>query len=68
MLFETVFSTRCQPRKGIFLNNAKGKIGKQRIHNRLKFIVEIKEDWLGLEFANVANKTLLNGAFFQDTY
>jgi len=47
-MLETIFSTRRQPRIGKFFNNAEVKIGKQRIHNRLKFMDEIKEDWLGM--------------------
>jgi len=56
---------RRQPRIGKFFNSAKGKIGKQRIHNRLKFMEEIKEDWLGMDLANGAIRTLLKKALFQ---
>jgi len=48
-LLETIFTTRRNPRKGRFFNNTKGKIGKQRISNRLKFMDEIKDDWLGID-------------------
>jgi len=43
-LKETLFTTRRQPRVGKFFNNAKGKIGKQSIQNRLKFMDDIAAD------------------------
>jgi len=64
MIPETVFTTRRQPRIGKFFNNAKGKIGKQRIHNWLKFMEEIKDDWLGMNLMIGAIRTLLKRTLF----
>jgi len=58
-LNETIFSTRRQPGIGKFFNNAKGKIGKQSIQNRLKFMDERRTDWLGMEMDNAARRRLL---------
>jgi len=41
---ESLFVTRRQPRIGKFFNNAPGKIGKQSIQNRLKFMEAVKTD------------------------
>jgi len=64
MLHQTVFTTRIRK----FFNNAKGKIGKQRIHNRLKLMEEIKDAWLGVNLTAGAIKTLLKKALFQYRY
>jgi len=42
-----------------------GKIGKQTIHNRLKFMDEIKEDWLGMERTHNAVRTLFEEDILQ---
>jgi len=65
MLLQTAFTTRRQPRIGNFFNNTKGKICKQRIHNRLKFMEEIKDNWLGMDLTTRATGTLLKKALPQ---
>jgi len=64
-LLETIFTTRRNPRKGRFFNNAKGKIGKQRISNRLKFMDEIKDDWIGIDTTTGALRLKLKKSLFQ---
>jgi len=64
-LKETLFTTRRQPRVGKFFNNAKGKIGKQSIQNRLKFMDDITEDWIGLDLTDDVIRRLLNKAYFK---
>jgi len=64
-LLETIFTTRRNPKKGRFFNNAKGKIGKQRISNRLKFMDELKDDWIGMDTTTGALQTMLKKSLFQ---
>jgi len=45
-LGETIFTTRREPSIGIFYNNSKGKIGRQKLSNKLKFMDYIKFDYL----------------------
>jgi len=63
-LRETLFTTRRKPGIGKFFNNAKGKIGKQSIQNRLKFMDAIQTDWLGTELNDDARRRLLKKTFF----
>jgi len=58
-LKETLFPTKRQPRVGKFFNNAKGKIGKQSKQNRLKFMDNITEDWIGLNLTDDVIRRLL---------
>ncbi len=43
---ETLYTERRYPHIGIFYNNAKGKIGKQKIGNGLDLFNAIKDAWL----------------------
>ena len=45
-LRETIFTERRKPLNGKFYNNSKGKIGKQRIQNRIGFMNGIKDEWM----------------------
>jgi len=64
-LKETIFFTRRQPRIGTFFNNSKGKIGKQSIHNRLKFMDEITTEWHEMDLTDSTIRTMLKKTFFQ---
>jgi len=49
-LQETLNTCRRTSLIGHFYNNAKGKIGKQSIENRLAHMDSLKTDWLGLDW------------------
>ncbi len=43
---ETLYHERRSPNIGKFYNNAKGKIGRQKLGNNLEFMSAIRDDWL----------------------
>jgi len=49
-LLDTLYTCRRTPSIGHFYNNAKGKIGKQSLENRLMHMDSLKTDWLGLDW------------------
>jgi len=64
-LSETIFSTRRKPQVGKFYNNARGKIGKQSIQNRLQHMDRLTENWLHSDWNNDRIRTTLKKTFFQ---
>jgi len=62
---ESLFVMRRQPRIGKFFNNARGKIRKQSIQNRFKFMEVVKTDWLGIDMDDSARRQLLKKSFFK---
>jgi hypothetical protein len=47
-----------------FYNNAKGKVGRQKIGNSLEFMNAIKDKWLGENLRPDAIRRLLKKTFF----
>jgi len=64
-LSETIYSTRRKPQVGKFHNNARGKIGKQSIQNRLQHMDRLTENWLHSDWNNDRIRTTLKKTFFQ---
>jgi len=62
---ESLFVTRRQPRIGKFFNNARGKIGKQSLENRLKFMEAVTADWQGIDLDDSARHLLWKRSFFK---
>ncbi len=61
---ETLYTERRHPHIGKFYNNAKGKIGRQKLGNGLDFFNAIKDNWLGMDLSNDAIRRLLKRTFF----
>jgi hypothetical protein len=64
LIQETIYTERRRPHIGKFYNNAKGKIGRQKIGNGLDFFNAIKDDWLDMDLSNDAIRRLLKRTFF----
>jgi len=63
-LNETIFTTRRQPGIGKLFNNVKGKIGKQSIQKRSKFMDAQCTGWLGMEMDDSVKRHLLKQTSF----
>jgi hypothetical protein len=61
---ETLYSKRRFPNVAKFFNNAKGKIGRQKLGNNLDFITAIKTNWLGMDLGDDAIRRALKRTFF----
>jgi len=60
----TLYTTRRKPLIGRFYNNAKGKIGKQALHNRLEMMDLVDFDWIGQDLSDDRIRTYLKRTFF----
>jgi len=63
-LVKHIFTTRRKPLIGNFFDNSKGKIGRQKLGNRLRFMAEIKADWIDTEMSKDRLRMLLKRTFF----
>jgi len=45
-LMETIYTTRRKTQIAMFYDNSQGKIGRQKLNNKLKFTTQVKEPWL----------------------
>jgi len=63
ILNETLYHTRRKPLIGKFYNNAKGKVSKQSIHNRLDFMAIITDNWLDYQLTDDSLMRLLMKTF-----
>jgi len=63
-LLDTLYTCRRTPLIGHFYNNAKGKIGKQSLENRLTHVDSLKTDWLGLDWNDDRIRINLKKTFF----
>ncbi len=63
-LMETIFTERRKPLNGKFYNNSKGKIGKQRIQNRIGFMNGIKDEWMMVNISDNEIRQLLKKNLF----
>jgi len=53
-----------KPLIGRFYDNSKGKMGRQRLCNKLKYMDDIKFDWIGQEFSDDRLRINLKKTFF----
>jgi len=60
----TLYTTRRKPLIGRFYNNAKGKTGKQALHNRLEMMDRLDFDWIGQNLSDDRIRTYLKKTFF----
>jgi len=60
----TLYTTRRKPLIGRFYNNARGKIGKQALHNRLEMMDHVDFDWIGQDLSDNRIRTYLKKTFF----
>jgi len=63
-LNETLYTVRRKPLIGRFFDNSKGKVGKQKICNKLRFMDSLCTDWIGKDFSNDALRRMLKKTFF----
>jgi hypothetical protein len=61
---ETLYTERRYPDIPKFYNNAKGKIGRQKLGNNLDFMAAIRTKWLGMNPGNDAIRRALKKSFF----
>jgi len=57
-------ASRKKPLKGNFFDNSRGKIGKQKLSNRLRFMAQLTTDWIDTEFTKDRQWTTLKMTFF----
>jgi len=60
----TIYTTRRKPLIGNFFDNSRGKIGKQKLSNRLQFMTQMTTDWIDTEFSKDRLRTTLKNTFF----
>jgi len=63
-LNETLYTVRRKPLIGRFFDNSKGKVGKQKICNKLRFMDSLNTDWIGKDISNDALRRMLKKTFF----
>jgi len=58
--------TRRKSLIGNFFDNSKGKIGKQKLGNRLKFMAKINWDWIDTTMTKDRLRVRLKNTYFGD--
>ena len=61
---ETLYTERRAAHIAKFYNNAKGKIGRQKLGNGLDFMACIKDNWYGLQLGPDRVRRILKKTFF----
>jgi len=62
---QTFYTTRRKPLMGRFFDNSRGKIGKQKICKRLKFMDDLELDWFNRDWTPDLLRRTLKKAFFR---
>jgi len=60
----TLYTTRRKPLIGKFYNNARGKIGKQALHNCLEMMDCVDFDWIGQDLSDDRIRAHLKKTYF----
>jgi len=63
-LVETLYTTRRKPLMGRFFDNSKGKIGRQKLCNKMQCMDLMTTNWLGLDQSKDGIRRTLKKTFF----
>lgn len=63
-LAQTIYTTRRKPLIGLFYDNSKGKIGRQKINNKLVCMRTISKGWIDINYSKDSLRTMLKRSFF----
>lgn len=63
-IIKNIYTTRRKPLIGNFFDNSKGKIGKQKLGNRLKFMAKINWDWIDTAMTKDRLRIRLKDTYF----
>jgi len=61
---KNIYTTGRKPLIGNFFDNSKGKIGKQKLGNRLKFMTKINWDWTDTAMTKDRLRVRLKDTYF----